>query len=181
MIERFALAGIALLGSIVALPNMPNYIIAQVSTPTPPAVVPAWILGAGHFYGSSPDVDPGATADQHLFAGVLDASATANPSLPPNCPGIGATGNVSSCNPYLYINMLDVLCGSTPLSMDAYVYLNGSATATPDETGFVHEYASGPTATPDPRVSSPGNCPTPNITPTPSSTATAGYYTNPTP
>jgi hypothetical protein len=182
MIERLAFAGIMLLGSIVALPKVPVYlydVVAQVPTPTPvpPVVIPAWILGGGHFYlgqqgGSMPtplffDVDPGATPDQHLFAGVLDAGVTPDPNLGTNCPGLGAMGNVSKCNPYLYINMLDLLCDGTPLSSNAYNDMNGT-----DELAFLHLYAVSP-GTPGPRLADAGNCPT-----SPPGT-TAGFYMNP--
>ncbi len=54
MIARFAFTGIALIGVIVALPRVPvsGAVIAQTAvTPTPPLVIPAWILGGGNFYG----------------------------------------------------------------------------------------------------------------------------------
>ena len=106
MIEKLAFVGIGLLGSIVALFNTPvsaNVFIAQATTPTPPVVIPAWILGGGNFYGgqqatamptaSFNDVDPGATPDQELFAGVIDASAVTDDDLKTNCPGIGSGGS----------------------------------------------------------------------------------------
>jgi hypothetical protein len=183
MIERLAFVGIALLGSIVALPPIRND-VAQTSYPAPPPVIPAWILGGGKFYPCCYDVDPGATADQSLFAGVLDGSTTTDDTLKTNCPGIGSGGsNVSNCNPYKYVNMLYLICDDTLESMDAYNYLNnGAGAGAPDETGFVHEYAmSGPTPTPAPRVTDGGNCPSPNPTPTPTTGPypSAGYYTNP--
>ncbi len=96
MIERLALAGIVLLGSVIALAGTPvlgNEAVAQASTPTPPVIIPAWIAGGGNFYSCCNDVDPGATPDKHLFAGVIDAGATPSASLGLNCPGAGAPGN----------------------------------------------------------------------------------------
>ncbi len=192
MIERIAFTGIALLGAIVALPNPPAYlydVVAQLATPTPvpPVVMPAWILGGGTFYrgqqAATPptplyyDVDPGALADQHLFAGVLDASATADADLETNCPGNGSGGsNVANCNPYLYINMLALLCDGTLESAAAYDFLNGAGTGASDETGFLHTYAAGiQTPSPAHRYTIAGECPSP----TPNPGSTYGFPTNP--
>jgi hypothetical protein len=184
---RFGFAGIVLLGAIVALPNVPVFateVVAQAPTPTPspPLVIPAWVLGGGWFYHGqqatpppSPDlydVDPGATADQNLFAGVLDAGPL-DTALESNCPGIGASGNASHCNPYLYINMLNLLCDGSLLSATAYAAMNDGS----HESAFLHEYAAPPNP-PGPRYTDSGSCPTP-IGPTPVPTATAGYYMNP--
>lgn len=183
MVQRLALVGIIVLGASVALLRVPVYagiIIAQV-TPTPPTVIPAWILGGGAFYrgqqataaptASFNDVDPGATPDRHLFAGVIDASDVADTSLETNCPGIGSgVPNISNCIPYKYVNMLLLLCETT-LETDAYNYLNN----TPDETGFLHTYTSAvQTPAPSNRLTAPGDCANP--TPSPNSSA---YPTNP--
>ena len=187
MIEKLAFVGIGLLGSIIALFNAPvsaNVFIAQATTPTPPVVIPAWILGGGNFYGgqqatamptaSFNDVDPGATPDQELFAGVIDASAITDDNLKTNCPGIGSGGsNVANCNPHKYINMLILLCDSNLESTNAFNYLNGS-----DEPGFLHVYTA-PPATPTPapgnRLTVAGNCASPTPSPGPSN----GFPTNP--
>ena len=148
MPQRLALMWITLVGLIVALPKVPAFAVevAQAApTPTPPLFIPAWVLGGGHFYrgqGSmmppTPrynDVDPGAAADQALFAGVLDADTVADATLGTNCPGIDSGGsNVSKCNPYLYINMLDLICGNALLSQSAYAAMNTST----NESAFVH-------------------------------------------
>lgn len=189
MIERLAFAGIALLGLIVSLPRVPVFateIVAQVPTPTPipPLVIPAWILGGGTFYrGQQPtspptpafyDVDPGATPDQHLFGGVLNAGVV-DGGLGTNCPGIASGGsNVSNCNPYRYINMLNLLCDGNLESSNAYIAMNDGM----HETAFLHYHAT-PTPSPDPRVTDGGGCPTPNISPTPGPLPSAGYYMNP--
>ncbi len=191
MIERLGFVGIALVGTIVALPKVPVFpgqIVAQLITPTPPLVIPAWILGGGNFYGgqqagTSPcpteclfyDVDPGATADQSLFAGVIDASAYTDTALESNCPGIGSGGsNVSNCNPYKYINMGILLCEGGLESTAAFNYLNSS-----DETGFLHTYSTPPppiqTPAPGNRLTQPGSC----ASPTPTFTPTNGFLTNP--
>ncbi len=167
MIEKLAFVGIGLLGSIVALFTVPvsaNSVIAQATTPTPPVVIPAWILGGGNFYTCCNDVDPGATPDQHLFAGVIDASEATDDSLKTNCPGIGSGGsNVSNCNPYKYVNMLWLVCDTT-LSGNGFDYL-----AMSDPSGFVHYYEP-PPATPGPRFTpSSGKCSLSNNT----------YATNP--
>ncbi len=190
MKKRLAFTGIALLGLVVSQFSAPlsaTEVIAQTSTPTPPPVIPAWILGGGNFYGGQQeggtynDVDPGPSPDQRLFAGVLDASATADSTLGTNCPGIGSGAtNVSNCNPYLYINTLDVLCDGSLLSTPLYSYINNGS----HETAFVHYYASPiptPTASPGPRVSNAGECSSPDVSPplTPSPYPSAGYYTNP--
>lgn len=183
MIERLGLAVIALVGTIVALPKVPIFpgeIIAQLATPTPPVVIPAWILGGGNFYGGQQgggpfyDVDPGATADQSLFAGVIDASAGTDTALESHCPGIGSGGsNVSNCNPYKYINMGILLCSGGLESTAAFNYLNSS-----DETGFLHTYTPRPnlqTPAPGNRLTVPGSC----ASPTPTFTPTNGFLTNP--
>jgi hypothetical protein len=194
MMLRLAFIGIAVVGAIVSLPSIRVYaydVVAQVpmSTPTPPLVIPAWVLGGGWFYHGqqatpppSPDlydVDPGATADQNLFAGVLDAGPL-DTALESNCPGVYSTGNASHCNPYLYINMLNLLCDGTLLSSNAYMAMNTPA----NEQAFLHDYAypsPTPTASPGPRSTDGGDCPTPDVSPTPSATASAGYYMNPDP
>lgn len=168
------------------VPTVPKAAVAQASTPVPPPVIPAWILGGGNFYGgqqvgASPcptqcnfyDVDPGPTPDQRLFAGVINAADSPDTALETNCPGIGSGGgNVANCNPYKYINMSVLVC-DTSLSISAFNYLNTS-----DEAGFLHVYAS-PTASPTPapgnRIQlSGGQCATP--TPSPNSSA---FPTNP--
>ncbi len=133
------------------VPAIPSVVISQASTPTPPAVIPAWILGGGNFYGGQQsgvapcptggcsfyDVDPGSDPDKHLFAGVIDASEATPSALPSHCPGIGSGGsNVSNCNPYKYVNILWPLC-DTSISQSAFEYLDGS-----DPAGFLHEYDS---------------------------------------
>ncbi|HEY1866742.1 MAG TPA: hypothetical protein VGG70_00505, partial [Candidatus Cybelea sp.] len=171
---RFGFAGIIILGAIVALPNVPVFaseVVAQAHTPTPipPTVIPAWIPGGGNIFAMCcNDVDPGATPDQHLFAGIIDGSQAVASGLGTNCPGVGSGGgNASKCNPYKYISMLALLCANT-LQSDAYDHLNDT-----DETGFLHQYAGGhPTPTPANRltVAGGGNCGGP---------PTNGYYTNP--
>ncbi len=91
-----------------------------------PLVIPVW--GEG---GDGQDTDPGAIADRHLFAVVLDNSAPSSRSLASNCPGVSST---STCQPYKYINLFHNLC-KTPATMAAYQFANSS-----DESAIMHTY-----------------------------------------
>lgn len=178
MVERLAFIGIAIVGSIVSLPRIPVYVYevvaqAPVPTPVPPTVIPAWILGGGKFNSCCVDIDPGATPDQHLFAGVVDASASTAPNLGTNCPGIGSGGgNVSNCNPYKYVSMLILLCDGTLESSNAFNYLN-SVAGSAGEAGFLHTWSHAKqTPMPTNRLAVSGSC-------TPGPSTSVGFPTNP--
>lgn len=117
-------------------------ILAQValsaSTPTSPIVIGVWAPGAGHFCCRVNDPDPGAIADQHLFAGIIDYSpliSGAGITLETNCPGAGASANVSGCTPAHYMNVIHLLC-TFSMTLGAYQWANAN-----DENAFLHRYS----------------------------------------
>lgn len=95
----------------------------------PPIVIP--VAGYG---GGALDPDPGAQADRHLFAGIIDNTERTSASLARNCPGVGPD---STCQPYKYVNFLKNYC-DTEITREAYIFATGNI-----ETAFLHTY-SGP-------------------------------------
>lgn len=106
-------------------------------TRTPPIVMGVWAPGGGEFCCRVKDPDPGAIADQHLFAGIINfwhVVSGAGVTLEKNCPGRGASGNVSGCVPTHYVNIVHPSCTfSTTLA--AYEWANAN-----DENAFLHIY-----------------------------------------
>ncbi len=97
-----------------------------------PIVLGVWAQG-----GDVNDPDPGAIADQHLFAGINDNSPLVNGTgvtLETNCPGEGASGNISGCIPVHYMNVLHLLC-TFSVTFAAYQWANAN-----DEDAFLHKY-----------------------------------------
>ena len=86
-----------------------------------PLVIPVWGVG-----GDGPDKDPGAVADQHLFAAILDNSAVSSSSLARNCPGVSSH---STCQPYKYVNFSHNLC-YTSITLAACIASLTAATKT---------------------------------------------------
>lgn len=101
-------------------------------TPPAPLVIP--VVGLG---GGPGDPDPGAEADRHLFAGILDNTEATNASLAANCPGVRRD---STCQPYKYINFFKLFC-DTHVTRAAYQYLNRN-----NEAAFLHAYPGPKTA-----------------------------------
>jgi hypothetical protein len=92
----------------------------------PPIVIPVAGLG-----GDRDDPDPGAEADRHLFAAILDNTENSSASLARNCPGVGPD---STCQPYKYVDFLKNFC-NTRITRAAYLYATRN-----DETAFLHTY-----------------------------------------
>ncbi len=97
----------------------------------PPLVIPVW-----GYAGFEQGADPGAIADRHLFAVILDNTENTLASLAANCPGVSVE---STCQPYKYVDFLHERC-STRVTLRAYQYADGD-----DETAFLHTYPSGKT------------------------------------
>lgn len=91
-----------------------------------PLVIPVWGYG-----GDRMNTDPGAVADRHLFAVILDNTENSSSSLAANCPGLSST---STCQPYKYVNFLHDFC-DTRITLKAYQDADGN-----DETAFLHSY-----------------------------------------
>ncbi len=90
-----------------------------------PLVIPVW------GQGGIQDPDPGAIADRHLFAAILDDTPITSKYLASNCPGVSSS---STCQPYKYVNFSHNHCNNQ-LTHGAYLYANRA-----DENGFLHVY-----------------------------------------
>lgn len=121
---------------------------APIETPSPPPVLLAdyGAVGSACCSGGS---DAGAVADQHLFKFVWDYNPllSASPTgaaylLDQNCPGVGASGNVSGCTPIHYMDFFSNRCVN-PATLAAYQYEQTSANTVRDEAAFVHSYGGG--------------------------------------
>ncbi|MBV8531745.1 MAG: hypothetical protein JO104_10540 [Candidatus Eremiobacteraeota bacterium] len=109
---------------------------AMPPNPELPIVIPAWAEG-----GDREDVDPGAVADRHLFASILDNNQKTNALLASNCPGGGVSrSNPAGCKPYKYVNFIHNHC-SSPIMRAAAAFADAA-----DETGFLHFYPSSPSS-----------------------------------
>ena len=93
----------------------------------PPLVIPVWGYG-----GFRQGADPGAVADRHLFAVILDNTENTSAGIAENCPGISST---STCQPYKYVDFLHQRC-STRIGVQAYRDADSHI-----ETAFLHTYA----------------------------------------
>src|ERR1700722_10267589 len=92
----------------------------------PPIVIPVTALGGGRV-----DADPGAEADRHLFAAILDNTENTSASLARNCPGVSRS---STCQPYKYVDFLKNFC-NTRVTLAAYQYATRK-----NDAAFLHVY-----------------------------------------
>ncbi len=91
-----------------------------------PLVIPVWGY-AGYQQGT----DPGAIADRHLFAVMLENTENSSASLAANCPGVSSS---STCQPYKYVDFLKIFC-NTRITLRAYQDADSGI-----ETAFLHAY-----------------------------------------
>ncbi len=113
------------------------------------------VIPAGGYGGDPSDgnTDPGALADQHLFAVVLDNNENTSDDLKASCPGgRPSPANPSGCNPYKYTDLLLNYC-NTQIETQAYQWASSQ-----DESAMLHLWDGTVTSSNRLPGGSPGAC-----------------------